>query len=177
MKKNPRSSILMAVDPSLSATGISVFTGGKLTATHLIKPSGENKICQIAFQALDLLERYRPDALAIETQYLSGFGGNSVIKVIEAKGAIEGAYASYARASKRSPLIFNVQPNQAKKHVGVIGTHKRKESKELVAGLVKAMYPELADSKSQDIFDAVAIGLFAWQQFACMLLAEELSTE
>lgn len=168
---------MLAVDPSLTATGVSVFIGGRLEAVALIKPTGEDKLQQIADQMSELLDRFEPDAIAIETQYLARFGGNSMIKVIEAKGVIEGVYLNHARTRKTSPLIFQVQPSEAKKHVGVIGTHKRKESKELVARMVLAMYPELANKKSQDIFDSVAIGLFAWQKYAAMLLAEQLSTK
>ena len=151
--------VLIGVDPSFTATGVSLFQNNILKKVHLIKPSkkSEDRLQDIAMDFQRLLEILKPEAMAIETQYLSIIS-SSVIKVIEVKGVLEGIFYAYMFRCGREPVIIDVAPSAAKKAVGVHGRLKRGESKKRVAEAVLRLYPDL-DGQSQDVMDSVAIGL------------------
>ncbi len=108
----------------------------------------------------DILVVTNPDAVAIETQYIS-FNAMGAIKVVEVRGVLEGLYFAYCFANNKVPSIINVTPTEAKHSVGVIKRLKRKESKSAVKEAVLSRFPQfsLESEKKEDIFDAIAIGL------------------
>jgi len=156
MKTTPR---LLAVDPSLSATGIALFEGKDLNSVYLIKTNKENKdrFFEIAWRFTEALEKFKPNTLAIETQYIS-VRSSSVIKVIEVKGLLEGLFYSYCLKYSINPVVLQIHPNTAKQAVGVKKMYKRKESKIRVKAAVCHIYPQL-EKQTQDVMDAIAIGI------------------
>lgn len=160
--KPPR---LIAVDPSYTATGVSLFEDNVLKKVYLLKPDKkiENRLWEIAIRFSAILELFKPEVMAIESQYLA-IQSSSVIKVIETKGLLEGLFYSYAIRNEIPPRIISIGPVTAKKAVGVVGRMKRKESKAKVKEAVCKLYPAIAE-QSQDVMDSVAIGLAGLREY------------
>lgn len=163
------SKTLIAVDPSLTSTGLASFnldTNFFIKGLHTIKtrkPSkGEpdERLEQIALSFERQLCGYTyPAILAIETQYIYGSFGNSILKVAEVVGIIKGVYISWMSKRGLEYQIVNISPTEAKKAIGVKGKHKRAESKKLVMECA-AKYTGMT-IRTQDIADAIAIGIAA----------------
>ena len=167
---------LIAVDPSLTSTGVAVFGEGKILETFVIKtkPTQTNRLQRIANEFKDILKKYPCNLMAIETQYLS-IRSSSVIRVIEVKGLLEGVFTA---VSEIPVTIIEVTPSEAKKAVNVKNGRgvKRAESKELVKRAVREKYPELDFHVSVDVTDAIAIGTAGFGKYRD-ILTEQLANK
>jgi len=166
--------IVVGVDPSWTSTGVAVFKEGKLVATNVIKrPKDNNEVKNlIACLFANIIKLYEgPIVLAIESQFIPmGFASNSIAKVIEAKGIIEGVFL--ALRAQDGPII-EVHPLQAKQAVGIVKQLKRAESKKAVKAAVLKLYPFPDLIPNQDIADAVAIGHCALRK----IMSEDIITK
>ena len=160
---------LMAVDPGLTNTGVSLFDDGRLVGYFCFKTKKPKNIDSDVYDVryVELvkiftatIKKFLPDTLAIETQYMSRIMSNSTLKVVAVKSLIETLYISYCLENNITPNIISVSPISAKKAIGVSSKYKRKESKEKVKSAVINRYSFLSEEK-QDIFDSIAIGMYA----------------
>ena len=153
---------ILAIDPSLTNTGYAVFkNGAELVDYGVIKTKKANKFTQdtrlltIINKITKLIKVYKFDYLAIETQFLMGFRGASVLKVAEVSGAIKAKFLELTS----NGVIFEITPSEAKKDLGVKGVKKRDERKALILKKVNEIYAK--DITNLDISDAIAIGYSA----------------
>ena len=161
---NNKTMKIIGIDPSLTCTGYAVLDNNKLIDYGSIKTKPDQELrdrYKIIFKIIwDVVNEYKPDAMGIESQYLCGINSNSILKVVEVAGIIEGLFYTYCEISDKAKRIMLVSPSQAKSAVGV-GKMKRKESKEAVKKMVSLMYKEV-DKKgiTQDVYDAISIAVF-----------------
>lgn len=167
---------IIAVDPSWTSSGVAIFENGELVETRTIKRPKDSKyikelmVCKF-FNMIANLEG--PLVLAIETQFIpKGFSSNSVAKVIEAKGIIEGVFLCLENEYKS---IIEVHPLEAKQSVGIIKRLKRSESKKAVKEAVLKLYPYPVLIHNQDISDAVAIGHAAIKKIKAQQILQKYS--
>lgn len=152
---------LIAVDPSIVKAGIVIFEHKVPTAIYPIKEqNGGNRLQRLAEKFLKILEKERPNVLAIETQFINFISGGIVLKLSESRGLFEGVFIVYCLQNNIYPLIIEISPLAAKYAVGVPKEIKRKESKLAVREAVLKMFPHI-QTKNQDIIDGVSIGLAA----------------
>ena len=163
MSKEPT---LIAVDPSLTATGIVIFQGARILDHVVIKTTPRRTHTErLAFIGASLsafLADYPSRLMAIETQYIS-MRTQSALKVVEVRGLIEGLFLENCRRSSLPPLILEVAPSSARKHLGIKGRLKRKEGKIAIKLAVQKLYPDL--EASQDVYDAVGVGIAGYAQY------------
>ena len=158
-----RNKKIIGVDPSLSQTGLAILKNKELGSYRCIitnkKATFNSRLYFIAVELFEYLEAEKPDIMAIETQYIHVIS-NSVLKVSEVKGVLEGVYYAYCFRHKLKPEIIEVSPMEAKSAVGVQARLKRNDSKQAVKKMVGLMYSELRKKGiEQDIYDAVSIAV------------------
>lgn len=156
---------MLACDPSLVATGLSLLTKKGIERTKSLKVKAPKKgqedlrMEEIITNFVSFLNETKPDVLAIETQYINPVSISGALKTVEVKGAFLGLYISYCQQNSIKPVILNVTPMEAKQAVGATGIiKKRKESKILVRNKVLKMFPHLVECTEGEI-DSVAIGV------------------
>lgn len=155
---------IIGVDPSLCGTGYAILDNNKLVYYGSVKTKPDQDIKDrykaIFNEIWGVLNEYKPDIMGMESQYLTGIMSNSILKVVEVAGIIEGGFYAYCDNNKIDKRFLAVSPNEAKSSIGV-GKMNRKESKEAVKKMICLMYKEL-DKKgiTQDVYDAVSIAVF-----------------
>lgn len=155
--------IVLGVDPSISDTGYAIMKNKKLVHYGHVKTSSKDEYMgrmQVFYKTIqDLCTKYKPDTLAIETQYInfSGFSSNSILKVTELKGVIEGAYWSIVE----SGLVIDINPKTVKSYIGLPIKAKREEAKIASLAYVNDNYKTFS-SKNNNESDAVLIALCAF---------------
>lgn len=148
--------IIMGIDPGTVACGFGVIrvNGMKFEAIDYgcIRPPASRKLSDrylIIFNAVDeLLEKYRPDVLAVETQFVKK-NVQSAIKLGMARGAVVIA------AARRGVKIYEYAPTKAK--LAVVGTGHA--SKAQVQGMMQALLRLPAPPEPEDAADALAIAI------------------
>jgi crossover junction endodeoxyribonuclease RuvC len=128
--------IILGIDPGTSATGYGIIsTTGKKPALITLGVIGLNraddhfvKIKKIFESVLELIDKYHPDELAIESPF---FGKNvqSMLKLGRAQGA------AIAAALYRSVPVFEYAPRKIKMSITGSGA----ASKEQVAGMLMSI--------------------------------------
>ena len=156
--------LIIACDPSIVSSGFAIFKEGYLCATHYIKPKKcDDRLRDLVFKFVKLLGFYEKEyseiVLAIETQYVHSGFGNSILKVAQVKGIMEGLFLYKNNMGK----IMDISPSAAKKAIGVKGTLKRAEKKKAMKKAINTLFP-LYKIENQDIVDAVAVGVAALQK-------------
>lgn len=152
--------IILGVDPSISDTGYAIMDCKRLVAYGHVKTSSKDDYMdrlQVFYKTIqELCTEYKPDVLAIETQYInySGFSSNSILKVTELKGVIEGAYWSIMKKGK----VYDVNPKTVKSYIGLPIKAKREAAKVASLEYVNDNY-ETFSSKNNNESDAVLIAL------------------
>ncbi len=154
MKKR---SIILGIDPGTCVTGfglIEVQEGRRFSVVDYgcIRPPASKPLSEryrIIYQAVDeLLKKYSPEALSVETQYISK-NPQSGIKLGMARGVIVLA------ASLREIPIFEYAPSRAKR--AVVGTGRA--SKEQVQGMVQRLLSLSKPPEPEDAADALALAI------------------
>lgn len=153
----PMSTRIIGIDPGYDRLGIAVIekpTKGKETVLFsvCVQTSSKDTIYErfgkIATEMDRVLEEYKPDALAIETLFITK-NQKTAMRVAEARGVI------LSEAIKRNVPIFEYTPMQIKMAV----TSDGKSDKERVIKMVHLLV-SLPDKKAvDDEYDAIAVAL------------------
>jgi crossover junction endodeoxyribonuclease RuvC len=148
--------IIIGIDPGTLITGygIILFEDGcaKVIDFGCIKPPSKLKISDrylIIFEAVDqLLERYKPDVLVVETQFMKK-NVQSAIKLGMARGVV------LIAAKKRGIPVYEYAPTQAKRAVVGNGHASKGQVQHMVKNLLKLdALPE-----PEDAADALSLAL------------------
>lgn len=156
------SKIIIGIDPGTRVTGYGVI---EMQAAHYrpidygcVRPPTNAKLSDrylILFNAIEeLLLKYRPHALAVETQYVEK-NVQSALKLGMARGAV-------IIAAKRQGLaVFEYAPTKAK--LAVVGNGKA--NKKQVQGMVKLLLQLKELPTPEDAADALALAVCHAQSY------------
>lgn len=162
------SSIILGIDPGTAITGYGLiaFESSKYVALDYgcIRPPLTLKLTDrylIIHEGVEeLIERFSPSALVVETQYVAK-NPQSALKLGMARGAI-------MMAGKRKKVpIFAYSPTEAKR--AVVGTGKA--SKQQVQKMVQQILHLPLPPQPEDAADALALAICHWH------MAEHLKKE
>lgn len=148
--------VVLAVDPSIVLPGIAVMQQQKLIAFGTIKLKSkdiEARYRELQYQLKNLIEQYNPEAMAVETQYLSPVMSNSIQKVSEMKGFCRGVFLNMRPNGK----FYEVTPTQVKSALG-IGRVSRAEGKAAAVKMARMMYPNVGKI-DDNTADAIGVAL------------------
>lgn len=148
--------IIIGIDPGTQVTGYGIIAmeNGVLRVMDYgcIRPPASLKLSDrylVIFEAVEaLLEKFRPQALVVETQYVSK-NVQSAIKLGMARGVIVVA------AKRKNISVFEYAPTKAK--LAVVGNGKA--SKQQVQGMVKLLLNLAEVPTPEDAADALALAL------------------
>jgi crossover junction endodeoxyribonuclease RuvC len=148
--------IIIGIDPGTQITGFGVIqadgTNFRALDYGCIRPPQGLKLSDrylIIFNAIEeLLAKYSPAALAIETQYVAK-NPQSAIKLGMARGV------AVVAAKRRGLSVYEYSPSKAKS--AVVGNGKA--SKEQVQGMVKMMLNLSVVPTPEDAADALALAI------------------
>jgi crossover junction endodeoxyribonuclease RuvC len=148
--------IIMGIDPGtiVSGYGIITFLNGKFEVVDYgcIRPPRDYKLSDrylIIHDSIgELLEKYNPQSLVVETQYVKK-NVQSTIKLGMARGAVVIA------AARRKVKIYEYAPTKAK--LAVVG--KGHASKKQVQGMVQLLLSLPVLPEPEDAADALALAI------------------
>lgn len=148
--------IIIGIDPGTEVTGFGIIevSGNdyKVIDYGCIRPPRGRKLTDrylIIFNALEeLLVKYEPDALAIETQYVAK-NAQSAIKLGMARGV------AVVAAKRKGLPIYEYTPSKAKK--AVVGNGNA--SKQQVQGMIKMLLKLPVLPTPEDAADALALAI------------------
>lgn len=148
--------IIIGIDPGTLKTGYGIIEANGASYRPLdygcIVPPQKKKLTErylIIFNALEeLFERYRPEALAVETQYVDK-NIQSTMKLVQVRG-----FTLIVAAKKRIP-IYEYAPSKAKN--AVVG--KGQASKEQVKSMVGVLLGLNSSAMPYDASDALALAI------------------
>ncbi|MCR4276142.1 MAG: crossover junction endodeoxyribonuclease RuvC [Candidatus Parcubacteria bacterium] len=148
---------ILAIDPGYDRLGIAVIEGDPsrpmlLWSDCIIPDKGarENRLARVWSAVTDAIEKYTPDALALETLFF-GVNKKTVIGVAEARGAILSA------AGVAGIPVIECSPQQVKLAVTGYGG----SSKAAVATMIPRLLILPKKKRLDDELDAIAIGITA----------------
>lgn len=148
---------ILAIDPGYDRLGIAVIEGDPSRPTLLWsdciipdKGARENRLARVWSAVTDVIEKYTPDALALETLFF-GVNKKTVIGVAEARGAILSA------AGVTGIPVIECSPQQVKLAVTGYGG----ADKDAVARMVPQLLTLSKKKRLDDELDAIAIGITA----------------
>lgn len=148
--------IILGIDPGTRITGYGIvrIDGSKETAIDYgcIRPPSKMKLSDrylAIYNGLEeLLERYSPDAISVETQYVSK-NPQSALKLGMARGVV------IVAGKRRGVPIYEYTPSKAK--LAVVGSGRA--SKEQVQGMVQRLLRLPSLPEPEDAADALALAL------------------
>jgi crossover junction endodeoxyribonuclease RuvC len=158
--------LILGIDPGSRHTGWGVLRWQgdeqRLVADGLLAPGAQlglgERLAELQRELGGLVERYRPDAAAVETPYY-GMNPRSLIVLAQARGAILAALASHRLA------ILEYSPAEVKTAVAGNGRADKREVARMVRLLLRLGDPPAGedgrpgDGRSADTTDAIAIAL------------------
>jgi len=149
----------IALDPSLTSTGVAIFSDTTLLKTYTISPrnKGEARFEEIAFALKAIIALHKPDILITETAFFGQFA-KTALTLGRVRGIFEGVF--YLSENSKG-IVIGIAPSEGKAN---FKAWRGKKDKELLASKINALYPEVS-FKSQDEIDAVAIGLTGIKKF------------
>ncbi len=155
MRRPSEESLILGVDPGTRVTGYGlVRVDHTFTAIDFgcIRPPASLPLTQryrILFEGItQLLERYHPSALAVETQYIDK-NVQSGIKLGMARGVI------ILAATLQEIPVFEYAPTRAKRAVSGRGN----ASKAQVQGMIQCLLSLAALPEPEDAADALALAI------------------
>ena len=151
---------ILAIDPSICSLWVAILDNDGLiqAGTLKMKQTTTDRFLEIAIHIKKIILEYKPQALAIEAQYINGrFWWNAVLKTCEVKGVVRWVFMMLCPEGS----IRDIAPSEAKKTMGVTG--KRKEVKIAMVKVVMERFWLLA-KVDDDACDAVAIWLCAYKK-------------
>lgn len=147
--------IVLGIDPGSIVTGYGIVSASKNTLTAVdfgcIRPKGKKLSFRYRYiyeGLLELCEKYRPNAIAIEEQYVH----KNVISALKLGGA---KAACMIAADKCDIAIFGYNPSKAKK--AVVGNGRA--SKFQIQAMVKHLLKLQAIPEPEDAADALALAI------------------
>lgn len=148
--------IIIGIDPGTEVTGFGIISYDgiecKVIDYGCIRPPRGRKLSDrylIIFNALDeLLQKYSPEALAIETQYVAK-NAQSAIKLGMARGV------AVVAAKRKGLQVYEYTPSKAKK--AVVGNGSA--SKQQVQGMIKMLLKLPTLPTPEDAADALALAI------------------
>ncbi len=148
--------IIIGIDPGTIVTGFGIIRtdGANFSALDYgcIRPPSSYKLSDrylIIYNSIEeLLDKYKPDALIVETQYVAK-NPQSAIKLGMARGIIVIA------AKKKGLTVFEYSPTKVK--LAVVGTGKA--SKFQVQGMVQSLLRLSTLPEPEDAADALALAI------------------
>jgi crossover junction endodeoxyribonuclease RuvC len=157
--------ILLSIDPGYERLGIAILekpaglvplgrTSGKevLLFSECFKTSAKiphhERLALIGNRIKEIIKKYKPEALATEKLFFSG-NQKTAMLVAEARGVI--LYTGSSAGLK----IFEYTPNEVK--IAITG-YGRSEKRQMI-DMVRKLIVVKSNTKSDDEFDAIAIGL------------------
>lgn len=154
--KEHENPIILGVDPGTQVSGYGVITlkGNQYVPVDFgcIRPPAKYKLSDrylIIFESLEeLIEKYKPTALAVETQFVQK-NIQSAIKLGMARGVM------IVAAKKKNIPIFEYAPTQAKKAVVGNGSASKYQVQSMVQYLLKLSSPP----QPLDAADALALAI------------------
>lgn len=153
---SPDKPIVLAVDPSIRCAGVAILEGDVIIAHGTIetKLKDEMRYVELQRQIADCIREYKPEVLAIETQYLTGLRSNAVLKTATASGIFIGVFLNLVPKGR----VISISPLEGKQALGLPGGTKRDEAKADAVIAIKRLYNL---EVSNDEADAVGIGFAA----------------
>lgn len=169
--KEHSSTIILGVDPGTQVSGYGLIevTDRGYTAIDFgcIRPPARYKLSDrylVIFDSiLQLIEKYKPMAMSVETQYVKK-NVQSAIKLGMARGVIMVA------AKKQGVPVFEYAPTQAKK--SVVGNGNA--SKRQVQGMVQLLLRLTSLPEPEDAADALALAICHAQAGSSILISCEI---
>jgi crossover junction endodeoxyribonuclease RuvC len=154
--------VIIGIDPGTRVTGYGIIAVQGMVFNVLdygcIRPPADVKLSDrylILFNAIEeLLQKYSPDVLAVETQYVDK-NVQSAIKLGMARGT------AIVAAKRRGLSVFEYTPSKAKS--AVVGNGKA--SKQQVQGMVKMLLHLQEHTMPEDAADALALALCHAQSY------------
>ncbi len=170
-EKQKTSQIILGVDPGTQISGYGLIEvtdkGYSVIDFGCIKPPIRYKLSDrylVIFEGiLQLIEKYAPQALSVETQYVKK-NVQSAIKLGMARGVI------IVAAKKLGVPVFEYSPTQAKKSVVGNGS----ASKHQVQGMVKLLLKLTTLPQPEDAADALALAICHAQASSSILTKCEI---
>lgn len=155
--------VLMAVDESISSTGVAIFETGELVTTYHIpttaKPRTEQRYAEIADSFLEIINKHHPNIFVAEDVYQD----NSILSFkynLFLQGLLFGM--GYVTNKKDRFWFASYYPPEWRKVLGILNNGKRKEMKERDIAYVKQKY---GVDYQEDVADAICIGLAYIKEF------------
>ncbi|HEY4488054.1 MAG TPA: crossover junction endodeoxyribonuclease RuvC [Candidatus Paceibacterota bacterium] len=147
---------VLAIDPGYGRCGVAIVEKEngkeKLVYSACIETSARddfpNRLAIVASKCRELLERYRPESLAIEKLYFQK-NQKTAMRVAEVRGAL------IALASAEGVPVFEYTPGEIKSASAGFGGADKKA----VAKMLHALITIEKDIKHDDEYDAIAIGV------------------
>lgn len=148
---------ILAIDPGYDRLGIAIIEGDSSRPTLLmsdcVEPARglrEGRLAEVSRATAEAIQKYSPDALAIETLFFS-VNKKTAIGVAEARGAI------LAAAGTSHIPVIECSPQQVKLAVAGHGG----ADKTSVARMIPALLALPKKKRRDDELDAIAIGITA----------------
>lgn len=148
---------ILAIDPGYDRLGIAVLDGNSSIQTLIMsdcvlprKGAKEDRLAQVSKTVTSAINKYKPDALAIETLFFSA-NKKTALGVAEARGAI------LAAAGLSSLSVAEYSPQQIKLAV----TGHGGADKTAVAHMVQRLLSMPKKKRLDDETDAISIGIAA----------------
>jgi crossover junction endodeoxyribonuclease RuvC len=146
--------IIIGIDPGTTVTGYGIIKVNHPSYFAVdygcIRPPAKMKLSDrylVIFESLDeLLEKYRPDVLVVETQYVNK-NVQSAIKLGMARGV------SIVAAKRKGMRVYEYSPTKAK-----LAVCNGKASKQQVQRMVQRLL-NLAKPPPQDASDALSLAI------------------
>lgn len=152
--------IILAIDPGYERLGIAVMEKApgmkkeKVLYSSCIRTKAtlphSERLAEIGKAVGDAIDKYRPEAMAIETLFFST-NKKTALSVAEARGAI------ILSASSRGVLVCEHSPAEVKIAVTGYGASDKEQVTSMVCRLVEMDDP--GKKRLDDEYDAMAIGV------------------
>ncbi|MBI2096306.1 MAG: crossover junction endodeoxyribonuclease RuvC [Candidatus Taylorbacteria bacterium] len=147
---------VLAIDPGYEKVGVAVIEGTRnkpsLTYSACLKTkrvlAHEKRLFQIAETLNNLIERFKPNCLAIEELFFVK-NQKTALKVAEARGVI------LSEAARKDIPVCQYTPLEVK--IALTGYGRADKSQ--VTAMVRKLLPLDGRRREDDEFDAIAIGL------------------
>ena len=148
---------ILGIDPGFERLGIAIVEKEKNTKEVVVfsecfktsaKLKFEERLVLIGAEVKNIIKKYKPDVLAIETLFLTT-NQKTVMHVAEARGVV------LYEAANAGLKIFEASPPQIKTATTGYG----KATKDQIIKMVKLLVKVDAAKKSDDEMDAIAVAL------------------
>jgi crossover junction endodeoxyribonuclease RuvC len=156
-QKNP---VILGIDPGTNITGFGVIDGdSKSIDFGCIRPPAKLILAErykIIFEGIErLIEKHRPDALAIESQFVMK-NVQSAIKLGMAKGM------AYLAAARKGIPVYEFAPKKAKQAVVGTGSATKLQVQKMIQALLRL--PQIPEP--EDAADALALAICCAHQLS-----------